>query len=170
MLDRLDPHCRTFSAGAADCVVIDPAAYAWKSAPFARPARNAAVVYELHVGSFNVPPGASQGTLASARDKLGELADLGVNVVEIMPVQAYGGNPAGWATTRISTSPPRPPTAEPTTSAPSWTRPTRRGSPLARHRCQPLQRQRSGLPLACYDGDCPDGSRGIYFFRPALMP
>ncbi|MEO7330438.1 MAG: hypothetical protein ABI193_17820, partial [Minicystis sp.] len=85
LLDRLDPRCREIALGATDCLVIDPSAYAWKSAPLTRPARHAVVVYELHVGGFTTAPGGTQGTLASARDKLGELADLGVNVVELMP-------------------------------------------------------------------------------------
>ena len=48
------------------------------------------VVYELHVGTFT--PG---GTLDSAVERLDHLVDLGVDVVEVMPVAAFPGR-RGW--------------------------------------------------------------------------
>ena len=50
----------------------------------------AAVIYELHVGTFT--PG---GTFDSAIEKLDYLVDLGVDFVELMPVNAFGGT-HGW--------------------------------------------------------------------------
>ncbi len=44
------------------------------------------VIYELHIGTFNVPAGSGTGTFATAIDKLDFLKDLGVNAVEVMPV------------------------------------------------------------------------------------
>jgi maltooligosyltrehalose trehalohydrolase len=49
-----------------------------------------AVVYELHVGTFT-----RTGTLDSAIDRLGHLVDLGVDLVELMPVAAFPGR-HGW--------------------------------------------------------------------------
>src|SRR5215217_3522605 len=48
------------------------------------------VIYELHVGTFT--PG---GTFDSAIEKLDYLVDLGVDFVELMPVNAFGGT-HGW--------------------------------------------------------------------------
>jgi 1,4-alpha-glucan branching enzyme len=93
-VDRVDPYCRELRSGV--CFVVDPAAYAWKSASFTRPARNVTIVYEMHVGSLVVPTGATNGTFATARTALPRLADLGVNVVEMMPVQDFGGGNASW--------------------------------------------------------------------------
>ncbi len=45
-----------------------------------------AIVYELHVGTFT-----AEGTLAAARSRLRYLADLGVNVVELLPLAAFPG-------------------------------------------------------------------------------
>jgi maltooligosyltrehalose trehalohydrolase len=45
-----------------------------------------AVVYELHVGTFT-----PQGTLRAAIDQLDRLAELGVTLVELMPVNAFPG-------------------------------------------------------------------------------
>ena len=56
-----------------------------------RAARSRArVIYELHVGTFT--PG---GTFDSAIEKLDYLVDLGVDFVEVMPVNAFGGT-HGW--------------------------------------------------------------------------
>ena len=49
-----------------------------------------AVIYELHVGAFT--PG---GTFESAIEKLGHLVELGVDFVELMPVNAFDGT-HGW--------------------------------------------------------------------------
>jgi maltooligosyltrehalose trehalohydrolase len=49
-----------------------------------------AVFYELHVGTFT-----PQGTLDSAQERLDHLRDLGVDVVELMPVSAFPGV-HGW--------------------------------------------------------------------------
>ncbi|MDC5696588.1 malto-oligosyltrehalose trehalohydrolase [Intrasporangium calvum] len=48
------------------------------------------VFYELHLGTFTRP-----GTLVSAIAHLDHLVDLGVDVVEVMPVAAFGGI-HGW--------------------------------------------------------------------------
>ncbi len=45
-----------------------------------------AVIYELHLGSFT-----PEGNLGAAAGKLGHLAALGVNVVELMPLAAFPG-------------------------------------------------------------------------------
>jgi 1,4-alpha-glucan branching enzyme len=50
------------------------------------PAFSQMVIYELHIGTFNVPPGQATGTFETAIDKLDFLKDLGVNSVEVMPV------------------------------------------------------------------------------------
>ncbi len=49
-----------------------------------------AVHYELHVGTFT-----PDGTLDSAIDRLDHLVSLGVQMVELMPVAAFGGD-HGW--------------------------------------------------------------------------
>jgi maltooligosyltrehalose trehalohydrolase len=48
------------------------------------------VVYELHIGTFT-----EQGTFNAALEHLDHLVDLGVDFVEVLPVNAFDGN-AGW--------------------------------------------------------------------------
>jgi maltooligosyltrehalose trehalohydrolase len=59
-------------------------------APFAVPALKDLVFYELHCGTFT-----PEGTFDAAIGRLGHLAGLGVNAVEVMPVAAFPGA-RGW--------------------------------------------------------------------------
>ena len=73
---------------------FDPAAHAWGDTdwPGTREGRGllGGVVYELHLGTFT-----PEGTLDAAIGHLGHLVELGVDVVEVMPVAAFGGT-HGW--------------------------------------------------------------------------
>ena len=74
----LDPH----NASA----VVDPAAFRWTDAEWkGRPLRGQ-VMYELHVGTFT-----PEGTWAAAARELPALAELGVTVIEMMPVNEFAG-------------------------------------------------------------------------------
>lgn len=67
---------------------VDPASWtdqAWTGRQLA-----GGVLYELHIGTFT-----SEGAFASAAAKLDHLVALGVTFVEVMPVNAYGGE-WGW--------------------------------------------------------------------------
>ena len=46
-----------------------------------------AIIYELHIGTFT-----KEGTLKAAENKLKYLSDLGINVVELMPIAEFPGN------------------------------------------------------------------------------
>ncbi len=46
-----------------------------------------AVIYELHIGTFT-----PEGTLRAAEKKLSHLAELGINVIELMPIAEFPGN------------------------------------------------------------------------------
>jgi len=59
-------------------------------APFAVPALKDLVFYELHCGTFT-----PEGTFDAAIGRLGHLAALGVNAIEVMPVAAFPGA-RGW--------------------------------------------------------------------------
>ena len=67
-----------------------PAADAWTDADWQGRSIEGAVIYELHIGTFT-----PAGTFDSAIDKLDYLVDLGVDFVELMPVNAFGGT-HGW--------------------------------------------------------------------------
>jgi maltooligosyltrehalose trehalohydrolase len=68
----------------------DPAAATWTDGNWAGRSVEGAVIYELHIGTFT-----AGGTFDSAVDKLDHLVDLGVDFVELMPVNAFNGS-HGW--------------------------------------------------------------------------
>lgn len=70
-------------------VLVDPAAYAWQAEWRGIP-WSQAVIYELHLGTFT-----EEGTFAAAAGKLRHLRDLGVTIVEVMPVAQFDGE-RGW--------------------------------------------------------------------------
>jgi maltooligosyltrehalose trehalohydrolase len=70
--------------------VFDTARYRWQDAGWRGRSALGALVYELHIGTFT-----PQGTLDAAAERLDHLVDLGVEVVELMPVAAFDGR-WGW--------------------------------------------------------------------------
>lgn len=68
----------------------DPAAATWTDSGWAGSAIEGAVIYELHLGTFT-----EAGTLDAAIEKLDYLVDLGVDFVELMPVNSFAGT-HGW--------------------------------------------------------------------------
>lgn len=57
---------------------------------FVPPKLDELVIYELHVGTFT-----DEGTYVAAMHELDQLADLGVNAIELLPVAAFAGE-RGW--------------------------------------------------------------------------
>src|SRR5690606_16543353 len=70
--------------------VYDQDAYPWRDAGWPGRSLPGSVVYELHVGTFT-----EEGTFAAAAERLDHLVDLGVDVVELLPVHGFPGR-RGW--------------------------------------------------------------------------
>jgi maltooligosyltrehalose trehalohydrolase len=66
--------------------VIDPRAFDWTDDDWRGRAWHEAVIYELHVGTFT-----PEGTFRAIEEKLDYLRDLGVTVLELMPVADFPG-------------------------------------------------------------------------------
>ncbi|NCH64908.1 malto-oligosyltrehalose trehalohydrolase [Cronobacter turicensis] len=71
-------------------LVIDPGAYPWKTTDWRGRPWEETVVYEMHIGTFT-----PEGTFRAAIEKLPYLAQLGVTMLEVLPVSQFGGN-RGW--------------------------------------------------------------------------
>ena len=69
---------------------VDPDTWRWTDQNWAGKDLRGSVIYELHVGTFT-----PEGTLDAAITRLGHLADLGIDIVELMPLAAFPGK-AGW--------------------------------------------------------------------------
>ncbi len=70
--------------------LFDPDEFPWSDDTWTGVDLDGAVIYELHVGTFT-----PAGDLDSAAERLGHLADLGVSVVELMPLAPFPGT-HGW--------------------------------------------------------------------------
>jgi maltooligosyltrehalose trehalohydrolase len=66
--------------------LYDTQAYGWRDADWTGRQLSGGVVYELHVGTFT-----PEGTFAAAAGKLDHLVELGVDLVEVLPVNAVNG-------------------------------------------------------------------------------
>ncbi len=88
-----DARARKLTSSIGNSVVYSPSSYAWQSSNFQMPAWTSVVAYEMHIGTFNVPTGAAlPGTFATATAKLDHLQALGVNALELMPVNEFPGD------------------------------------------------------------------------------
>jgi maltooligosyltrehalose trehalohydrolase len=70
--------------------VIDPAAYVWQDDGWRGVPAERRVLYEMHIGTFT-----TDGTWTAAAAQLPKLAELGVTLLEIMPVADFAGR-FGW--------------------------------------------------------------------------
>jgi maltooligosyltrehalose trehalohydrolase len=70
--------------------VVDPGAFAWTDTDWAGAPLRGQVIYEMHVGTFT-----TEGTWAAAVGELPALRDLGVTVIEVIPVADFPGR-FGW--------------------------------------------------------------------------
>jgi maltooligosyltrehalose trehalohydrolase len=84
---RPDPRSRWQPSGVhGPSRVVDPARFLWSDAGFRCPALCDFTIYELHIGTFS-----PQGTFDGAIAQLPHLVELGVSVVEIMPINQFPG-------------------------------------------------------------------------------
>src|SRR6185436_12855957 len=66
--------------------IVDPSRYAWSDQGWRGTDLSRAVIYELHVGTVT-----SDGTFAAVTERVPYLRDLGVTVIELMPVGDFPG-------------------------------------------------------------------------------
>ena len=67
--------------------VIDPSRFLWKDQDWTGTNIKGRVVYEMHIGTFT-----PEGTWKAAEKHLPELAEIGINLIELMPVGDFAGN------------------------------------------------------------------------------
>jgi len=85
-----DPRARKMTNSVGNSVVYDDE-FAWKVSNFQLPDLHHRIIYEMHIGTFNQTSG-DHGTFDSAIEKLNDLAELGVNILELMPVNEFAGD------------------------------------------------------------------------------
>ena len=85
------PNLKPYPAGKAEGIVsvlqTGQTAYNWKVKNFERPASEQLVIYEMLIRDFT-----EEHTFNAAKEKLEYLKNLGVNAIELMPVNEFEGN------------------------------------------------------------------------------
>jgi 1,4-alpha-glucan branching enzyme len=88
---RVDPYARSVSNSVGNGILVD-LQFDWGNDGYELPPRNEMVIYEMHIGTFNVKEPGRLSTLDEAIEKLDHLVQLGINVVEIMPCAEFAGD------------------------------------------------------------------------------
>lgn len=70
--------------------IIDPTSFTWSDENWRGVRRDGQIIYEMHIGTFT-----AEGTWAAATARLPHLAELGVTLLEVMPVADFPGR-FGW--------------------------------------------------------------------------
>ncbi|MBX4926980.1 malto-oligosyltrehalose trehalohydrolase [Rhizobium binae] len=71
-------------------VVVDPTRYPWNDHDWQGMSAFGTTLYEMHIGTFT-----RDGSFASAREKLAKLRMIGINCLEVMPINEFEGE-FGW--------------------------------------------------------------------------
>ena len=90
-LSRIDPYARKVTRSRGNGVIYDPKSFDWGDHDFHMATGNELVIYEMHIGTFNVKEKGHPGTFDSAIEKFPYLKQLGINAVEVMPVAEFAG-------------------------------------------------------------------------------
>jgi len=90
---RMDPYARSVRTDPNNVMnaIIASTDTAYDGTTYSTPPWNEAVIYELHIPTFNATVG-SPGTFDTAMVRLPELSQLGINAIEIMPLGQFSGN------------------------------------------------------------------------------
>ena len=88
---KRDPYAREVHDPEWNCIVRRPT-FPWHDTGFTTPQFSDFVIYQLHVGAFftRLPP--NPGTFLDVVDRIPYLVDLGVTVLQLLPVQEFPGN------------------------------------------------------------------------------
>lgn len=85
------PNLKAYPTGKTTGIVstmqANQPAYTWKSTNFVRPEKNSLVIYELLIRDFT-----AEHNYASTLAKLDYLVNMGINAIELMPVNEFEGN------------------------------------------------------------------------------
>ena len=86
-----DPFAASITNSVGDSVIVDHGLHEWQDDGYTSPAWNDLVVYEMHVGTFNPNNWPQVGGFQGVIQRLPYLQQLGVNALELMPVNEFAG-------------------------------------------------------------------------------
>ena len=83
----LKPYPAEYTEDVVSVFELNPTKYQWQVAEFDRPAENSLAIYELLIRDFT-----TTRTIDAVTAKLDYLETLGINAIELMPIQEFDGN------------------------------------------------------------------------------
>jgi 1,4-alpha-glucan branching enzyme len=86
---KSDPRSARVENSTGASIIHDHGSYWWNAVNFQAPPFNEQIIYEMHVGTYNDSPGFGPGNFQSVIARLDHLQNLGVNVIEILPVAEF---------------------------------------------------------------------------------
>lgn len=89
---RNDPYALKVTNSDGNSVVYNHGSFDWQDTGFQLPGWHEVVIYELHVGTFNVKEEGQVGTFYTAIERIPYLKDMGFNAVELMPCSEFPGS------------------------------------------------------------------------------
>lgn len=90
VLIKNDPYARQMDHSNGNSIVYENK-FDWKNQVYFPPKWNELVIYELHIGTFNVKENGKPGDFYSAIERIPYLVKAGINAVEIMPPYEFAG-------------------------------------------------------------------------------
>lgn len=95
MREKNDPRARVITSSDRGLSVVVDTDFDWQGDAFTLPPSSQQVIYELHIGTFNRPDASTPGTFETAVERLDYLKQLGITVIELMPVTSMAYS-YGW--------------------------------------------------------------------------
>lgn len=90
-LHKNDPYARILTNSSGNSIVYKDQ-FDWQGVEFEMPPMNQLKIYEMHIGTYHRTDENGPGTFATAIEKLDHLKNMGINCVEIMPVNEFAGD------------------------------------------------------------------------------
>ena len=84
---NLKPYPAEYTSDIVSVFELNPAEFTWTATSYERPAENSLAIYELLIRDFT-----EEGSINAVTAKLDYLEKLGVNAIELMPIQEFDGN------------------------------------------------------------------------------
>ena len=84
---NLKPYPSEYTSDIVSVFELSPAEFTWTATSYQRPEENSLAIYELLVRDFS-----EEGSINAVTAKLDYLETLGINAIELMPIQEFDGN------------------------------------------------------------------------------
>ena len=88
---RIDPYAIAVTNSMGNGILSD-LEFDWGSTDFHASPKNELVIYEMHIGTFNVQRKKKPATLDDCIHRIDYLAKLGINAIELMPCAEFAGD------------------------------------------------------------------------------